>query len=104
MKETSKITNLTENVTLKNLAQELRERNNKTISVTSLTGVHRNNDILKNFKTFIEKDRLNSFEVEDYYLQKNHLPLANKQGLSNAEFNKSLMHLNESSKMMFTTS
>jgi hypothetical protein len=71
--------------------QDLRERNNKIISVTSLTGVHRNNDILKNFRTFIEKDRLNSFEVEDYYLQKNRLPLAQKQGLSNAEFNRSLM-------------
>ena len=68
MKETSKLNNLSENLTLKNLAQELSDNINKKVSATALTGTDKNVDIMKNFRNFIENDRLNYFEVEDYYL------------------------------------
>lgn len=99
VKETSKFSNISDNLTLKNLSQQLRDKINKTVSVTGFVSSDRNVDILQNYRTYIEKTRLNQFEVEDFYLQRNQLPLQSKQGLSNAEFNRSLMRLNLSSTL-----
>ena len=100
VKETSKLSNITENLTLKNLSQQLRDKINKTVSVTGFVSSDRNVDILQNYRTYIEKNRLNQFEVEDLYLQRNRLPLLSKQGISNQDFNRHLMRLNLSSKLI----
>lgn len=71
IKQTSKLSNISDNVTLNRLSQQLRDKINKTVSFTGFLSPDRNLDILQNYRTFIEKSRLNHFEVEDFYLMRN---------------------------------
>jgi hypothetical protein len=48
----------------------------------------------------MEKDRVDKFKAEDFFLRKNMVPLMSRQGISNAEFKKHLMKLNQSSRLL----
>ena len=66
---------------LRGLAAEMGRNINKAVSATPLSGVNTNADMMQNYRKFIEFQRTNHFEVEDYYLQKNMIPLASKQSM-----------------------
>jgi hypothetical protein len=90
IKEAAKLKQVTQNLGLRKLSEQLRSNINNTASVTTLISTEHDLGTLQHYRQYLEKNRPNGFHAEDLFLRKNHQE-PQSQGMTSAEFKKTLM-------------